>query len=97
MGAEIVGVPPGQSPNAFMDMTRFELTHSHLGGSISNSVQMFRPDAPAASVFPVDHALDWEAAARFGFDDDATLRLALALVGDGAAPPAGAPRMRPLP
>ncbi len=83
MGAEIVGVPPGQSPNAFMEVTPFRLSRSMLEGSISNSAQVFSPEAPTASVYPVDHPLTWQTAARFDFDEDAAVWFAMSLAQAG--------------
>jgi hypothetical protein len=80
MGAEIVGVPPGQSPNTFMEVTPFTLTRSRLSGSISNSEQVFLPETPTASAYPVDHPLTWDVARTFKFDDDAAVRYALAVL-----------------
>jgi hypothetical protein len=79
LGAELVGVPPMQSPNAFMEVTPFTLSRSRLEGSISSQEQMYLPETPSARVMPLDHPLTWEVAAKYGFDDDATLEYALSL------------------
>jgi hypothetical protein len=79
MGAELVGVPSAQAPNAFMEVTPFTLAHSKLRGSIASSAQIFLPDAPSATVFPVDFPLTWEIAKKYDFDDDASVRYALDL------------------
>lgn len=38
MGAEVVGVPSGQAPNTFMEVTPFKLPYTGLTGSISSKL-----------------------------------------------------------
>lgn len=49
MGATIVGIPSGQAPNTFMEVTQFNLPNSGLDCSVSNAIQQFLPvDDPCA-------------------------------------------------
>ena len=84
MGAVVVGVPPAQSPNTFMEVTPFTLPRSKLTGSISNLSQLYYPDRPAAREFVVDFPLTYEVAKRYGFAPDASVRHAFDLVKSGA-------------
>ena len=80
LGARVVGVPSSQSPNAFMEETEFRLPETGLRGSISNSMQLFLPDDPHASVFHPDFEMDWSIFARYDFDRHAAVRYALDLL-----------------
>ncbi len=74
MGATVVGVPSSQAPNTFMESTPFELPYTGLGGSISNSTQVFLPgDDPRAKVFWPDVMLSPDDYRRYGFDKHAEL------------------------
>ncbi len=83
MGAKSVGVPPSQSPNAFMELTDFTLPESKLRGSIANSLQLYMPEDPKADTFPVDHPLTYEVLQRYGFDRESAVRYALDLIAAG--------------
>lgn len=49
MGATIVGIPSGQAPNTFMEVTQFNLPNCGMQCSVSNSLQQFLPaDHPSA-------------------------------------------------
>lgn len=80
LGAETLGVPSCQSPNAFMENTEFELPESKLKGSFSNSVQSFLPGDSKATIYPLQHTLDFAVVKRYGFDTQASLRWALDLL-----------------
>jgi hypothetical protein len=80
LGAKVVGIPPGQAPNAFMEMTEFTLPESGLRGSISNSAQMLVPDQPQLGVLAPDFPLTDETLRRFGWDQASELRWALELI-----------------
>jgi len=85
--ATVVGVPPRQAPNAFMENTSFTLPHSGLEGSIANSVQVLYPaDHPRAKVFTPDFAMAWDDFRRYGFDPDAEILFALDLIRTGRIP-----------
>lgn len=88
LGAEVVGVPSAQAPNAFMEVTEFQLPESGLRGSISNSVQLFLPETPGARVFPPDHLVTYKQYRRHGFDLQTPLRVALDLLDRKSIPPA---------
>jgi hypothetical protein len=83
MGAKSVGVPPSQSPNAFMETTDFTLPESKLRGFIANSLQLYMPEEPKADTFPVDHPLTCEVLQRYGFDRETAVRYALDLIAAG--------------
>ncbi len=69
MGATVVGTPSGQAPNSFMEVTPFELTHTGVRGSISNSMQVFVPSGDRrARVFWPDVMLSPEDYKKYGFD-----------------------------
>jgi hypothetical protein len=82
MGAKVVGVPSGQSPNAFMELTEFTLPESKLRGSISNSAQVFKPEDPKARVTMPDFPVTVDIYQRYGFDTEAPLRYALDLLAE---------------
>lgn len=79
-GAEVVGVPSAQSPNAFMEATPFTLPESHITGTISNGMQMFMPETPRANVFQPDFEVSYSTYKKYGFDDDTALRYAVDLL-----------------
>lgn len=87
-GATVVGVPPRQAPNAFMESTPFELPRTGLRGSISNAVQvLYPPDHPRAREFTPDFPMGWDDFRRYDFDPDAEVLFALDLIHDGRVPP----------
>lgn len=83
LGAKVVGVPSGQSPNTFMEVTPFKLPESSLEGSISNSAQLYLPEKPLAKVLEPDFALHHEDARSFDFDEHAAVRMAFRLLAEG--------------
>jgi hypothetical protein len=83
LGAALIGVPSGQSPNAFMQVTPFTLPESHLTGSISNSTQEFLPDTPDVRVLKMDFPATYAVFRSYGFDEDSSLRYALDLLRKG--------------
>ena len=74
MGATIVGVPSGQSPNTFMELTPFRLPNSGLECSVSNSLQLCYPQGhPKAHVFTPDIQLTYQDYQKYNFSKDAEL------------------------
>ncbi len=63
-----------------METTEFQLPESGLKGSISNSMQLFLPDDPRATIFHPDFEMDWSMFARYDFDKHAAVRYALDLL-----------------
>lgn len=85
--ATVVGVPPRQAPNAFMESTPFELPGSGLRGSISNAVQvLYPPGDERARVFTPDHPMSWNDFRRYDFDPNAEVLYALDLTASGPPP-----------
>lgn len=74
MGAVIVGIPPAQAPNTFMETTEFELPYTKTKGSISNSAQYYLPptDEKAKTFWP-DMMLEYKDYKKYNFDQDAEL------------------------
>ena len=69
MGAEVVGVPSGQAPNTFMEVTPFKLPYTGLTGSISNTMQQFFPvDSPLSKVLQTDIDVTLQDYHHFGND-----------------------------
>jgi hypothetical protein len=87
LGAKVVGVPSGQAPNAPMEITPFVLPRSRLEGGISNSAQVFLPEAPRADTFPVDFPLTLKLAAKYRFERNAAAHYAVDLLTSGALKP----------
>lgn len=74
MGAKVVGIPSSQSPNAYMEVTEFELPYTKLKGSISNSVQYFLPvNDKRAKIFWPDMMPEYKDYKKYNFDQDAEL------------------------
>jgi hypothetical protein len=74
MGAKVVGVPSGQAPNTFMEVTRFKLPNTGLECSASNSLQScFPTDHPMAKTFTPDIQLSYDDYRQFDFSKDAEL------------------------
>lgn len=74
MGATIVGVPSGQAPNTFMEVTPVNLPNSGLECSVSNSLQLCFPDNdPKAKVFMPDIQLTYDDYRKYNFSKDAEL------------------------
>lgn len=81
----MVGVPPAQSPSAFMKVTEFKLPKSGIRGYISNGTQMFISDQPNANVYHPDFESSYKVFREYDFDEDTTLRYALDLIEGGRA------------
>ena len=74
MGAKVVGVPSGQAPNTFMEITQFKLPNTGLECSVSNSLQScFPTDHPMAKTFTPDIQLSYDDYRQFDFSMDAEL------------------------
>ena len=74
MGAKVVGVPSGQAPNTFMEVTLFKLPNTGLECSVSNSLQSFLPtDHPMAKTFTPGIQLSYDDYRQFDFSKDAEL------------------------
>ena len=82
-GAAVVGVPPAQSPNAFMGGTEFVLPESGIKGIISQGMQMFMPKDPRANIFHPDFEATYAVFVRYNFDQETILRYALELLDNG--------------
>ena len=77
-GALHVGVASGQAGNCFTDILRFRLAHSQLAGTISFKESFLFPEDPAAGcLLRPQRELTYERLAAYGFDPNASLRLAL--------------------
>jgi hypothetical protein len=83
MHASVVGVPPAQSPNAFMEATQYVLPESGIHGVISNGMQMFEPKDPRLNVFRLDFETSVAIFRKYDFDEDTALRYALDLMSNG--------------
>lgn len=78
MGATLVGVPSRQAPNTYMEQTPFELPHTRLKGSISNSIQIFLPEKDKrAKIFFPDRMLSYEDYKKYGFDQQSEIMFLL--------------------
>lgn len=77
LGAGVVGVPPSQAPNTFMEATPFALAESQIEGSISNSAQIFLPDDARGDVFKSDVSVDYSTFQRYQFNEDTAVRVAI--------------------
>ena len=74
MGAKVVGVPSGQAPNTFMEVTLFKLPNTGLECSVSNSLQSFLPtDHPMAKTFTPGIQLSYDDYRQLDFSKDAEL------------------------
>jgi len=74
MGAILIGVPSGQAPNAYMEITPFQLPLTQINGSISNSFQVFLPtNDKRAKIFYPDIMLNWKDYEKFNFNKDSDL------------------------
>lgn len=84
MGATVIGVPSGQSPNTFMEQTLFKLPYTGMEGSISNSMQIFLPgkDKRAKTFWP-DLMLTYDDYKKYGFDKQAEILYILDKIGEG--------------
>lgn len=82
--ATIIGVPPSQAGNAFMETTFFELPLTKIEGSISNSMQVFFPnDKEKGKVLVPDFAMTWKDYGKYNFDKNAELLYCLDLIKTG--------------
>ena len=74
MGAKVVGVPSGQAPNTYMEVTRFKLPNTGIECSVSNSLQScFPTDHPMAKTFTPDIQLSYDDYRQSEFSKDAEL------------------------
>lgn len=75
MGAIVVGVPPQQAPNTFMEMTPLKLPYTGIEGSISNTMQVFLPaQDKRARIFWPDIMLTPEEYRKYEFDTHTEIR-----------------------
>ena len=74
MGAKVIGVPSGQAPNTYMEVTRFKLPNTNLECSVSNSLQSCFPKGHAkAKIFTPDFQLTYKDYQKYNFSKDAEL------------------------
>lgn len=74
MGAKIIGVPSGQSPNTFMESTVFTLPYSGFRAQSSNSVQtIFPEDDKRAHILWPDIMLTYDEYKALNFNLDAEI------------------------
>ncbi len=84
MHAILVGVPPAQSPNAFMEGTEYVLPESGIHGYISNGMQMYIPSDPKINLLHPDYETSYLVFKKYDFDEDTSLRYALDLLAGTA-------------
>jgi len=71
MGAKVIGVPPSQSPNAFMEGTSFHLPFTKINASFSNSIQyLYTESDERAKIFWTDIKLQYKDYKKYKFDQD---------------------------
>jgi hypothetical protein len=82
LGAEIVGVPSSQAGNSFGNVRHFMLPNSKLEGYVATKYFVQFPDE-AATGFALQphHTLTYRRLAELDFDPNATLLLALEILG----------------
>ena len=74
MGAKVIGVPSGQAPNTYMEVTRFKLPNTGLECSVSNSLQScFPKDHEKAKIFTPDFQLTYKDYQKYNFSKDTEL------------------------
>jgi len=74
MGATVVGIPSGQAPNTFMEVTPFYLPNSGLDCSVSNAFQQFLPaNHPCAKTLWPSIMPTYEDYRKYGFNPDADI------------------------
>ncbi len=79
--ATIVGVPPSQAGNAFMESTFFELPNTQTRGSISNAKQVLFPgNNEKGKIFTPDFPMAWADFAKYNFDKNAEILYCLDLI-----------------
>jgi hypothetical protein len=77
-GAQVVGVPSGQAPACFIGGLPFTLEHSGIYGMVAHKWSTLFPGNPNRSeVLHPDVELTYKHLARYEFDPNATLLLAL--------------------
>jgi hypothetical protein len=83
LGGEIVGIPSGQAGNSCGDVRSFELANSKFRGNVSTkSFVAFPEDPEAGALLKPRYVLTYEQFKGYDFDENATLRYALALIAD---------------
>jgi hypothetical protein len=79
-GAAVVGVPPGQAGNCYIDTLGFELNNSGIKGSISYKNSLAFPDNKSkGEVLPMTEELTYAKFRELRFDPNAAVLLALKL------------------
>ncbi len=82
--ATIVGVPPSQAGNAFMESTFFELPLTKTTGSISNAMQIFFPhNKNQGKIFTPDFSMTWDDFTKYEFDENAEILYCIDLIKQG--------------
>jgi len=76
MGATVVGIPSGQAPNTFMEVTQFNLPNTGLECSVSNALQQFLPaDHPCAKTLWPTITPTYEDYRKHGFNLDTEIQM----------------------
>lgn len=84
LGAKVVGVPPAQAGNAFVDVTRYELPNSKLDGSIARTAQILFPTGEGGGkVLMPAFPMGWAEYRRYEFDAQSEVLYALELITAG--------------
>lgn len=82
LGAEIVGVPSSQAGNSFGNIRHFVLPHSQLQGYVSTKYFVrFPHEAATGFALQPHHTLTYRRLAALDFDPNASLLLALEILG----------------
>lgn len=80
LGAKIVGVPPAQSANTFVDTTPFELQNTKLRGTLSRTAVII-PDMPEVNgAFIPEYPLKWEDFQKYKFNQHSEVLFILNLI-----------------
>jgi len=79
--AIIVGTPPRQAGNAFMEITNFKLPNTKWNCSVSNSSQVFFPnDKEMGKTFQPDIKIKWFDCKKYNFDEHSELLFVIDLI-----------------
>ena len=83
MGAKLVGTPPGQGGNCFIESPSFELTNTKLKIRVSDQYAMLYPnDQEKGELLMPDYLLTFEKYKSYDFDPNSELMMALEIINN---------------
>lgn len=83
LGATVVGTPPAQSGNAFVDGCSWQLPNTGIKGNISRTAQIFFPDdQEMGRLFTPEISISWEIYSKYVFSQNTGIQIIAEIKGN---------------